>query len=103
MVGSHGELVLDDVIYLKSGDQVPADAVILEGNVEVNESLLTGEADNLEKTVKDELFSGSFLTAGEACCQVVHVARIITRLRSRRRRRNSANTIRSFAIRWIGS
>ncbi len=69
------ELVLDDVIYLKSGDQVPADAVILEGNVEVNESLLTGEADNLEKTVKDELFSGSFLTAGEACCQVVHVGK----------------------------
>ncbi len=69
------ELVLDDVIYLKSGDQVPADAVILEGSVEVNESLLTGEADNLEKTVKDELFSGSFLTSGEACCQVVHVGK----------------------------
>ncbi len=69
------ELVLDDVIYLKSGDQVPADAVILEGSVEVNESLLTGEADNLEKTVKDELFSGSFLTSGSACCQVVHVGK----------------------------
>lgn len=69
------ELVLDDVIFLKSGDQVPADAVVLEGSVEVNESLLTGEADNLVKTVKDELFSGSFVTAGEACCQVIHVGK----------------------------
>lgn len=65
----------DDVIFLKSGDQVPADAVVLEGSVEVNESLLTGEADNLVKTVKDELFSGSFVTAGEACCQVIHVGK----------------------------
>ena len=43
------ELVLDDIVCLKTGDQVPADARILEGNLEVNESLLTGEADNLPK------------------------------------------------------
>ena len=69
------ELVLDDVIFLKNGDQVPADAVILEGSVEVNESLLTGEADNLAKTAQDQLFSGSFVTSGEACCQVIHVGK----------------------------
>lgn len=69
------ELVLDDYILLKTGDQVPADAKVLEGNLEVNESLLTGEADNLSKKAGDELFSGSFVTSGEACCQVIHVGK----------------------------
>lgn len=69
------KLVLDDLIYLKTGEQVPADCRILEGNLEVNESLLTGEADNLGKGEGDELFSGSFVTAGEACCQIIHVGK----------------------------
>ena len=69
------ELVLDDLVCLKTGDQVPADAKVLEGSVEVNESLLTGESDNLPKNVGDELFSGSFVTAGEACCQIIHVGK----------------------------
>ena len=67
------KLVLDDLIFLKTGDQVPADARVLEGSIEVNESLLTGEADNLPKNPGDELFSGSFVTAGQACCQIIHV------------------------------
>ena len=67
------KLVVDDLIFLKAGEQVPADAKILEGNLEVNESLLTGEADNLPKNPGDELFSGSFVTAGQACCQIIHV------------------------------
>lgn len=69
------ELVLDDCILLKTGDQVPADARVLDGNLEVNESLLTGEADNLAKKTGDELFSGSFVTSGEAYCQVIHVGK----------------------------
>ncbi|MDO4678678.1 MAG: cation-translocating P-type ATPase [Blautia sp.] len=69
------KLVLDDIIYLKTGDQIPADAKVLEGCMEVNESLLTGEADNLAKNPGDELFSGSFVTSGEACCQVIHVGK----------------------------
>lgn len=69
------KLVLDDLIYLKTGEQVPADCRILEGSLEVNESLLTGEADNLGKREGDELFSGSFVTAGEACCQIIHVGK----------------------------
>ena len=69
------ELELDDYVLLKTGDQVPADARVLEGNLEVNESLLTGEADNLAKKAGDELFSGSFVTSGEACCQVIHVGK----------------------------
>ena len=67
------KLVIDDIIFLKTGDQVPADAQVLEGNLEVNESLLTGEADNLVKNNGDDLYSGSFVTAGEAYCQVTHV------------------------------
>ncbi|MEF2749013.1 MAG: HAD-IC family P-type ATPase, partial [Blautia faecis] len=67
------KLVLDDILFLKTGDQVPADARVLEGSIEVNESLLTGESDNLQKNEGDELFSGSFVTSGEACCQVIHV------------------------------
>ena len=69
------KLVLDDLIFLKTGDQVPADARVLEGSIEVNESLLTGESDNLSKSQGDELFSGSFVTSGEACCQVIHVGK----------------------------
>lgn len=69
------KLVLDDLIFLKTGDQVPADVKVLEGTVEVNEFLLTGESDNLSKSQGDELFSGSFVTSGEACCQVIHVGK----------------------------
>lgn len=69
------KLVLDDLIFLKTGDQVPADVKVLEGTVEVNESLLTGESDNLSKSQGDKLFSGSFVTSGEACCQVIHVGK----------------------------
>lgn len=54
---------------------MPADARILEGGLEVNESLLTGESDNLPKNEGDELFSGSFVTSGEACCQIIHVGK----------------------------
>ena len=55
------------MVCLKTGDQVPADARVLEGSVEVNESLLTGESDESSKNVGDEL-SGSFVTSGEANC-----------------------------------
>ena len=55
---------------------MPADARVLEGSIEVNESLLTGESDNLQKNEGDELFSGSFVTSGEACCQVIHVGKV---------------------------
>ncbi len=69
------ELVLGDVVLLQSGDQIPADAVVQEGDLEVNESLLTGEADTLVKNTGDDLFSGSFVTSGQAYCQVIHVGK----------------------------
>ena len=69
------KLVMDDILYLKTGDQIPADSKVLEGSIEVNESLLTGESDNLQKNEGDEHFSGSFVTSGEAWCQIIHVGK----------------------------
>ncbi len=59
------ELVLDDIVTFKTGDQIPADARVLSGEVAVNESLLTGEADEIIKHRDDELLSGSFVVYGE--------------------------------------
>jgi cation-transporting ATPase E len=59
------ELVLDDIVTFKTGDQIPADAKVLSGEVAVNESLLTGEADEIIKRRDDELLSGSFVVYGE--------------------------------------
>ena len=58
------KVVLDDVIYFDSGKQICCDAIVLEGEVEVNEALLTGEADNVKKKAGDKLFSGSFVVSG---------------------------------------
>ncbi|MDO5389668.1 MAG: cation-translocating P-type ATPase [Eubacteriales bacterium] len=69
------ELVLGDLIFLKAGDQIPADAVVLKGTLEVNESLLTGESDILVKKEEAQLFSGSVITSGQAYCQVIHVGK----------------------------
>ena len=59
------ELVLDDIVLFRAGNQVCADAVVQEGNAAVNESLLTGEPDELRKGPGDTLMSGSFLVSGE--------------------------------------
>ena len=58
------EIVLDDVILLETGNQVPADCILAEGSVEVNESLLTGESVSVKKNVGDVLFAGSFISSG---------------------------------------
>lgn len=58
------DLVKDDIVIFEAGNQIPADAIIIEGNVSVNESLLTGEADEVQKTTNDELMSGSFIVSG---------------------------------------
>ncbi len=61
---SPNEIVLDDVIMLGTGSQVPTDSIILVGEVEVNESLLTGESVPVKKKVGDTLFAGSFIVSG---------------------------------------
>lgn len=67
------QIVLDDAIRLGRGDQIPADAVVLEGECHVNESLLTGESNPIHKRPGDELMSGSFIDAGLVVARVVHV------------------------------
>ena len=59
------EIVKDDIIILKAGDQVVVDCIIGEGNCEVNESLLTGESDLITKKIGDYLLSGSFIVSGK--------------------------------------
>lgn len=58
------EIVLDDVLYLGLGNQIPTDCIILEGQVEVNEALLTGESVPVKKNEGDRLLAGSFITSG---------------------------------------
>ena len=64
------ELVLDDIVLLATGNQVPCDCVIVEGSVEVNESLLTGESVAVKKTVGDKLFGGSYISGGKTTVKV---------------------------------
>lgn len=66
-------LVMDDVMVLTSGFQIPADAIVIDGEVAVNESLLTGESDDIVKKQGDELFSGSFVVYGKCYAKVIKV------------------------------
>ena len=64
------EVVIDDIVVLKNGKQIVADAIVVEGSVEVNESLLTGESVNIKKSVGDILYSGSFISSGNCKARV---------------------------------
>lgn len=64
------EVVLDDVLSLKPGMQIACDSIVLSGNVEVNESLLTGESQPIKKQVGDELLGGSFISSGTCTAKV---------------------------------
>ena len=67
------DLVESDIILLESGDQIPADAEVVEGTVNVNESLLTGESDEVPKNPGDELMSGSFVVSGNCVARLTRV------------------------------
>lgn len=60
------QLVKDDIVILQTGDQIPADARVVSGEIRVNEALLTGESDEITKTKDSELMSGSFVVSGKA-------------------------------------
>ena len=68
-----GELVQGDVVILAAGDQIPADATVLAGCVQVNEALLTGESDEIEKAPGSSLLSGSFVVAGRCYARLDRV------------------------------
>ncbi len=69
------KLVLDDVVVLQAGSQIPADATVLDGELQVNESLITGESDEIAKHAGDELLSGSFVVSGKAHARLEKVGK----------------------------
>lgn len=69
------DLVLGDVVILNAGSQIPADAEVVEGTVQVNEALLTGESDEITKNPGDELMSGSFVVSGQCAAELTAVGR----------------------------
>ena len=66
-------LVRDDIVIFSAGNQIPADACVISGEVQVNESLLTGESDELTKKADDRLMSGSFIVSGQCHARLDHV------------------------------
>ncbi len=69
------ELVKDDVVIFKAGNQIPADCKVIEGHVAVNESLLTGEENEIHKSLGDTLMSGSFIVSGECYAKLERVGK----------------------------
>lgn len=67
------ELVLDDIIELSTGSQIATDSIILEGEVQVNESCITGEPDCIDKKQGDNILSGSYVTSGKCIARVEHI------------------------------
>ena len=103
------ELVKDDVILLTAGKQICADAVVIDGSIQVNESLLTGEADEVEKTSGSTLMSGSFVVSGQCYARLTKVGNesYISKLSLEAKAMGSgeqSEMIRSInlIVKWIG-
>lgn len=73
MVIPADQAVLDDIVVFSAGNQICADAVVVSGEVQVNESLLTGESDEITKKPEDTLMSGSFIVSGSCCARLEKV------------------------------
>lgn len=71
---SINEIVLDDILIFNTGNQIPTDSIILNGDVEVDESFLTGEPDAISKKIGDTILSGSFIVSGKCKAKVIHIA-----------------------------
>lgn len=69
------EVVLDDITILNMGNQICSDSVVIDGKIEVNESLLTGESDTIVKMPGDKLFSGSYVVSGKCYAKVEKVGK----------------------------
>lgn len=102
------EIVIDDILILSSGDQIPSDSILVEGNVFVNESMLTGESLNVSKQQGDILYSGSYLTSGTCYARVDKVGKdnYIESLTEKAKafKRNPSQILRSLKIlfRYLG-
>ena len=103
------QLVKDDIVLLSAGNQICADAIVVEGNIQVNEALLTGEADEIEKISGSSLLSGSFVVSGQCYAKLEHVGNdsYITKLTAEAKAMGSgeqSEMIRSInqLVKWIG-
>ncbi len=103
------DLVKDDIVLLSSGNQICADASVVEGLIAVNESLLTGEADEIKKEAGDRLLSGSFVVAGQCYAKLEQVGNesYISKLTAEAKAMGSgeqSEMIRSInqLVKWIG-
>lgn len=103
------ELVRDDVVIFRSGDQIYADAEVLSGECQVNEALVTGEADEIKKQPGDALLSGSFLVSGSCHARLTAVGadsyvNQLTIAARRGGKRKESEMMRSLTnlVKWIG-
>lgn len=103
------ELVIDDIVIFKAGNQVCADAVVSAGEVQVNESLLTGESDEITKRRGDKLMSGSFIVSGQCHARLDRVGEdsYISKLTLQAKQMQSgeqSEMIRSLdkLVKWVG-
>ena len=102
------EVVLDDIIILQAGNQVPADSIIKSGTIEVNESLLTGESDLIKKSLGDTLLAGSFIVSGicysrvDACGKSTYVSKLTKEGKVLKKPKSEILTALNYLIRIVG-
>ncbi len=97
------EVVLDDLLLLESGKQICADSIVVDGQVEVNESLLTGESDAISKKPGDTLYSGSFVVSGKCAARVDKIGKdnYIEQLTSQAKKYKKPRSDLLKSLNWI--
>ena len=97
------EVVLDDLLLLENGKQICADSIVVDGQIEVNESLLTGESDAIIKNVGDVLYSGSFVVSGKCAARVDKIGKdnYIEQLTSQAKKYKKPKSDLLFSLKWI--
>ena len=100
---STSDLVLDDVFKVVAGNQIPVDGVVLDGNAEVNESLLTGESVPIKKKAGDFILAGSFITSGSLVAKADKVAEecYVQKLTERAKKHKKPNSELMATLTWI--
>lgn len=97
------EVVLDDLLLLENGKQICADSIVVDGQIEVNESLLTGESDAIIKNAGDVLYSGSFVVSGKCAARVDKIGKdnYIEQLTSQAKKYKKPKSDLLFSLKWI--
>src|SRR5690554_4084784 len=102
------DVVIDDILHLTSGKQIIVDAVVREGSVEVNESLLTGESDPIIKKAGDTLYSGSYVISGSCYAQAtaigndIYIEKLTSQAKKYKKPKSDIFKSLSYIIRGVG-